>query len=343
MIKMTDAEKAYFESGGAVHPETGKPAEESPAVETETPEVEAEAAAPEEKKPAVEDDEENEEVLEVNDADGKPKRRMIDIRAYDKQRHKAKSVEALLATEREEKARLAQQMAYLQGMLERAAPQPQGQTQAPAAPEPLSMTPPDKTREPEKYLAWLESAAAKVLEMEQRSKQTTQQSTQFQQLNDAVLTAETQFINGDPESGVEAHPDFYDALKFVQDRRQAELREAGYDANEIQQIMAAQAQDVAIRALRGGKNPAERVYALAKLQGYKRAQAAPAAVQKPSEAEVVARQARNQASAKTIGTLAGGAESGMSLETLSKLTQSEFNKAWKSGKAQEVMGIEREL
>ena len=341
MIKMTDAEKAYFESGGAVHPETGKPAEESPAVETETPEVEAEAAAPEEKKPAAEtaDDDGEEETVEVADGtnpDGTPRRKMIAFGAYEKQRKQARALKEQLAQQQ-------QQLAYLQGMLERAAPQPQGQTQAPVAPEPLSMTPPDKTREPEKYLAWLESAAAKVLEMEQRSKQTTQQSTQFQQLNEAVLTAETQFINGDPESGVEAHPDFYDALKFVQDRRQAELREAGYDANEIQQIMAAQAQDVAIRALRGGKNPAERVYALAKLQGYKRAQAAPAAVQKPSEAEVVARQARNQASAKTIGTLAGGAESGMSLETLSKLTQSEFNKAWKSGKAQEVMGIEREL
>src|SRR6185436_279155 len=144
----------------------------------------------------------------------------------------------------------------------------------------------------------LESAAAKALQFEQRTKQQTEQTTQFQQINQAVFDHEQAFINGDPTNEIEPHPDFNEAVKFLQDRHRAELVAAGHTPAEIQQIMTVRAQAVAIKALQAGKSPAERVYEIAKVHGYKRP--APA-VPKETEAEKIARQAKAQEKAgKTI-------------------------------------------
>jgi len=335
MIKMTAAETAYMESGGAIHPETGKPAEEA-ASEVETPATEKpveahEEAATEEAKPEAETeegDDSEEEVVEVEDGNDRPKRKMIDKRAYDKLRYKTRG----------EIDRMSQQLAFLTGALQQVqSGKPATEAQQQQVQQ-ISATPPDYKTKPQEWLDWVNQTVAHAATFTQQQGQMTAQQQQFSQLNDAVVQHEQAFVAGDPASGVEAHPDFYDALKFLQDRHKAELTEAGYDAPTIQKIMAARAQDVAQRALAAGKSPAERVYAIAKVQGYRKA--APKVEPKAeSEAEKVARQAAGQSKAKSISNLSGGAEKGMSIDVLANTPQAQFNKLWKEGKAQEIMGI----
>jgi hypothetical protein len=278
-------------------------------------------------KPDAEEEEgdEDEEVLDVVNSDGeKTPRRMVHYGALKKERVAKEKA-------RQEAESLRQQVAYLTGLSQNA---PKPQQQAPQQAEELSLTPPDKTKEPEKYLAWLETAAAKALQFEQRTNQQSEQSSRFQQINDAVYAHEQAFIKGDPDSGTDAHPDFLEAVSFLRDKQTRELKLAGYEQHEINQIIVARAQDISLRALKANDSPAKRVYALAKENGYKR----PAP--KETEAEKIARQAKSQEKAgKTISALPGGeAKGGLTAETLANTSPDEFLKLWNKGEAKALMG-----
>jgi hypothetical protein len=285
------------------------------------------AAKASEAKPEAEEEEGEEEVTEVADGtnpDAPARRKVIAFSAYEKQRQAKKALA-------EEATKLREQVAYLSGLAQNPQqPKPQQQAQQT---EELSLTPPDKTKEPEKYLAWLETGMARLLKHQQQTTEQSQQSTQFQQINQTVFEHEQAFINGDGE--IEPHPDFHDAVKFLQDRHKAELKEAGYEPHEIQQIMAARAQSVALKALQAGKSPAERVYSLAKLNGYKKA-----TPKTETEAEKIARQAESQKKAgKTISALPGGeSKGGLTAETLANMDPAEFLKMWNKGEAKALMG-----
>jgi hypothetical protein len=271
------------------------------------------------------EEEGEEEVLDVVNSDGeKTPRRMVHYGALKKERIAKNKA-------RQEAETLRQQLAYVTGLAQNA---PKPQQQAPQAEE-LSLTPPDKTKEPEKYLAWLETAAAKALQFEQRTNQQSEQSSRFQQINDAVYAHEQAFIKGDPDSGTEPHPDFLEAVSFLRDKQTRELKLAGYEQHEINQILVARAQDVSLRALKANDSPAKRVYALAKENGYKR----PAAP-KETEAEKITRQAKSQEKAgKTISSLPGGeSKGGLTAETLANTSPEEFLKLWNKGEAKALMG-----
>jgi hypothetical protein len=300
----------------------------APSSDDKPPEQSGEAAdgdkRADEGDPGDDGDEEVTEIADSTNPDGPRRRTVISFKAYDKERRAKQSLA-------EEAAKLREQVAYLSGLSQNApqnAPKPQQQE--------LSDTPPDKTKEPEKYLAWLESAAQEAIRIKRQSAQHSEQTTQFQQINQAVFDHEQAFINGDQTSGIEPHPDFNEAVKHLQNTHKAELRAAGYDANEIQQIMTARAQSVAVKALQQGKSPAERVYELAKLAGYKRA--APA--KQETEAEKIARQAKSQEKAgKTISSLPGGeSKGGLTADSLANMDPMAFKKLWDSGEAKALLG-----
>jgi hypothetical protein len=330
-VTFTAEEKAMLAGTAEVKLEETDAAEpdQRPAAEDSKPVPETDAKA--EGEGAGEAEEEGEEeVTEVADGtnpDAPARRKVIAFSAYEKQRQAKKALA-------EEATKLREQVAYLSGLSQNAQ-----NTQKPAQQqqtEELSLTPPDKTKEPEKYLAWLETGMARLLKHQQQTAEQSQQSTQFQQINQTVFEHEQAFINGDPAAEIEPHPDFHDAVKFLQDRHKAELKEAGYEPHEIQQIMAARAQSVALKALQAGKSPAERVYSLAKLNGYKRAQPKPV----ETEAEKIARQAESQKKAgKTISALPGGeSKGGLTAETLANMDPAEFLKMWNKGEAKKLMG-----
>jgi hypothetical protein len=320
---MSDAERAYFETGGAVDPTTGKPVEETsekpeeqqPAEPTDTagePEQPAEA-----EKPDAEPDEESEdEIVDVANADGETRRKMIAFGAYEKQRKAAKAAKSEL-----EKAQ--QQLAYLTGLVQSGQiTQQQGQQMAQAAQQPAT-TAPDPQKEPQKWLEWVNTTLAKVHQAETQQQRTAAQQAEIDRLNAAAYHAEQEFVN-------EGHADYYDALKFLEKSRRDELKMLGYDASTTQQILDAQNKDIAIRALQGQGNPAERFYALAKARGFKTPK--PAAPEK-TEAEKVAEQAVKQKTNKSLAGLAGGeTKNPLSLESLANTPTSELAKMLKEGK-----------
>jgi hypothetical protein len=333
-VTFTDAERAML--AGTAEVKLEETTDGVDGVSESTPEStkadEGEGAAKaSEAKPEAEEEEGEEEVIEVADGtnpDGTPRRKVISYSAFRKADARAKKLsEELRATK--------EQVAYLTGLSQNAQNTQKPAQQQPAAQE-LSETPPDKVKEPEKYLAWLEAVAQETVRMRRQSVQQTEQQTQFQQINQTVFEHEQAFINGDPAAEIEPHPDFHDAVKFLQDRHKAELKEAGYEPHEIQQIMAARAQSVALKALQAGKSPAERVYSLAKLNGYKRAQPKPV----ETEAEKITRQAESQKKAgKTISALPGGeSKGGLTAETLANMDPAEFLKMWNKGEAKKLMG-----
>jgi hypothetical protein len=323
LVTFTPEERAILDGTSTVKVEDEAPAEAPVETGITEPEKPVVADKPE---PEAEEEEGDEEVTEVADGtnpDAPARRKVIAFSAYEKQRQAKKALA-------EEVTKLREQVAYVTGLAQNA---PKPQQQAPQTEE-LSLTPPDKTKEPEKYLAWLETAAAKALQFEQRTNQQSEQSSRFQQINDAVYAHEQAFIKGDPESGTEAHPDFLEAVAFLRDKQTRELKLAGYEQHEINQILVARAQDVSLRALKANDSPAKRVYALAKENGYKR----PAP--KETEAEKIARQAKSQEKAgKTISALPGGeSKGGLTADMLANMTPEDFKKKWDSGEAKALMG-----
>jgi hypothetical protein len=324
-VTFTAEEKAMLAGTAEVKLEdTNEP--EAPAAEPDKqPAAEAEPEVAE--KP--EDEEGEEEVTEVADGtnpDAPARRKVIAFSAYEKQRQAKKALA-------EEVAKLREQVAYVTGLSQQ---QPKPQNPQITQTQELTDTPPDKTKDPEGYLKWLETAAQESIKIRRQSAQQAEQSSQFQQINDAVYAHEQAFIKGDPDSGVEAHPDFLEAVAFLRDKQTKVLKAAGYEQHEINQILIARAQDVSLRALKANDSPAKRVYALAKLDGYKAA--APAKVE--TEAEKITRQAESQKKAgKTISALPGGeSKGGLTAETLANMDPAEFLKKWNSGEAKSLMG-----
>lgn len=338
MINMSPAEKAYIESGGAVHPDTGKAATEESDGTSGTDAgsgggdgavVEREVQPPEatntdgetEGADAEGDEDEITEVADGTNPDGAARRKVIAFGAYDKQRAKAQKLSSELEQTK-------QQLAYLTGLVQQGRQAPQT-GQQPNQPAQLSTTPPDPQKEPQKWLDWVNQTLSKAAEAQQVQQKTTAEQQQIQQLNHAAYEAEQDFI-------AQGNADYYDALKHLDKSRRDELKMLGYDAATAQQIIEAQNKDIAIRAFNSNANPAERFYAMSKARGFK----APAPTKTETEAEKVARQAKNQQSDKSIGKLAGGAsKSGLSIEDLANLSQDEFNKKFKDGSAQKILGI----
>jgi hypothetical protein len=331
---MSDAERAYFETGGAVDPTTGKPVEETDAGtdaeqhkqpdagtggEAESADRSADADAEGQAAEKAEGEEEGEdETVDVatgTDPDGKPKRKFIAFGAYEKERRQAKAA-------KEEATQLKQQLAYLTGLVQSGQiTQQQGQQMAQAAQQPAT-TAPDPQKEPQKWLEWVNTTLAKVHQAETQQQRTAAQQAEIDRLNAAAYHAEQEFVN-------EGHADYYDALKFLEKSRRDELKMLGYDASTAQQILDAQNKDIAIRALQGQGNPAERFYALAKARGFK----APKPVVEKTEAEKVAEQAVKQKTNKSLAGLAGGeTKNPLSLESLANTPTSELAKMLKEGK-----------
>jgi hypothetical protein len=355
---LSPAEQAYFTSGGAVDPVSGKSVEESDAGAT-TPETPSPAGGPEAggegndaatgQDPApgdqgdTEPGEDDDDIAEETDADGQPKRQLIEFGKYDRERHRAKKYRTELEQTR-------QQLAYLTGLVQQGrspAGQPGQAPQAPAqAAQPQGpVSAPDPQKEPQKWLDWVNSTLTAAQQAQAQQQQQTVQQQHAAQLNAAAYEAEQEFVNGDG-ADTPAHPDYYDALKFLDTARRTELKLAGYDPQTAQQIIDAQNKDIAVRALQRGDNAASKFYALAKTRGFK----APAPANAPArnaagqfaktEAEKVAEQAAKQKTNKSISGLAGSSSKDpLSIETLANTSAADLAKMLKRGELHDVLGI----
>jgi hypothetical protein len=367
---LSPAEQAYFTSGGAVDPVSGKAVEESDEGAENQPGdtggsdgsaagvVEgagdeggtAKESTEDADSGDAEEGDDDAEVTELADGtnpDGAARRKVISFGAYDKQRVKANK----LSTELEQ---TRQQLAYLTGLVQ------QGRGPAGQAPQdgigglndprrqavPTQPTAaPDPQKEPQKWLDWVNSTLTAAQQAQAQQQQQTVQQQHAAQLNAAAYEAEQEFVNGDG-ADTPAHPDYYDALKFLDTARRTELKLAGYDPQTAQQIIDAQNKDIAVRALQRGDNAASKFYALAKTRGFK----APAPANAPArnaagqfaktEAEKVAEQAAKQKTNKSISGLAGSSSKDpLSIETLANTSTADLAKMLKKGELHDVLGI----
>ncbi len=120
-------------------------------------------------------------------------------------------------------------------------------------------------------------------------------------------------------------PDYQAASEFLRTSRAQELSAFGLDQFRVRQILAAEKLQLAHAALQQGRNPAEIVYALAKMRGYApKAPAAQAAAGGEGEAAKLARIAKGQEAGASLGAASGAAPGKTGIEALLAMSDAEF-------------------
>lgn len=130
-------------------------------------------------------------------------------------------------------------------------------------------------------------------------------------------------------------PDFKDAYQHVVKSRIEELQAMGYPPQQAVQIAHANEAEMVAMALNQGANPAERIYALAKVRGYT---AKPAKQATPTPAEKLETVQKGQQAARSLSNAPGSASKPGSLEALLEMSDEEFDEATKGNKWPKLFG-----
>jgi len=118
-------------------------------------------------------------------------------------------------------------------------------------------------------------------------------------------------------------PDYHEAGAFLRAARAQELTALGLDPYRAQQIVAAESVQLAHAALQHGRNPAQVIYTLAKTRGY----AGPQRQQAADDASKLARIAKGQEAATSLGAASGAAPGRTGIEALLAMSDGDFAKA----------------
>jgi hypothetical protein len=124
-------------------------------------------------------------------------------------------------------------------------------------------------------------------------------------------------------------PDFQTASAFLRETRARELATLGVDPYRVQQILGLEKLQLAQAALQQGRNPAEIIYALAKMRGYapNAAAAKGRAANGEGEAAKLARIAKGQEAGTSLGAATGAAPGKTGIEALLGMSDAEFASA----------------
>lgn len=123
-------------------------------------------------------------------------------------------------------------------------------------------------------------------------------------------------------------PDYQTASDFLRASRAQELSAFGLDQFRVRQILAAEKLQLAHAALQQGRNPAEVVYALAKMRGYApKATSGNGAAPGEGEAAKLARIAKGQEAGASLGAASGAAPGKTGIEALLAMSDAEFSTA----------------
>ncbi len=130
---------------------------------------------------------------------------------------------------------------------------------------------PDGKAEPEAHYQWELRQHRRALEALHQQQQVSTAQAQAAQHQAALSGLEQQFI-------LAGHPDYYERVSFLRERRNRELELMGYaDPAERSQIVANEAAMLVGGAIRQGRNPAAVAHELSQQWGYRPAAAAPGA------------------------------------------------------------------
>lgn len=192
---------------------------------------------------------------------------------------------------------IAQQIAALQQRLSPQQPMPQV---------------PDFESDPAGHLKHqlevLGSAIGQIRQQEQWRQQQAQQEAALQQAEQAVVGQERAFVD--------KNPDYYDAVDFMRDKIKRRFETLGIPKESLDAAVAQDMRQFALKALQAGANPAEKVFQLAKVEGYNgRADANSAKLSTIARGVAASRGARSSAPASSGGP---------SLEEAAKMPYGEF-------------------
>jgi hypothetical protein len=251
-------------------------------------------------------------------ADGQPPRQgMVPHAALHEAREKLKTAEAR-ASEAERKERLLEERTNL--ILQRFAPPP-----APAA-TPAQAPPaiPSFEEDPAGHiLGQVRQQGAILGELVQAVTGQARQSEAsqgVQQMTARAAAMEREFAK--------ANPDYDAASNYLFELRRQQLITGGWDnPAEIDRMLASEAYGLAKRAMEQGVDPAERVYNLAKISGYKPAEngsAAPNGSTPPAGEAQLRTIAAGQQQARSVGAMPGAGPSPLTAARLLELSDEEF-------------------
>ncbi len=135
---------------------------------------------------------------------------------------------------------------------------------------------PDAKANPEAHYQWELRQHRRALETLHQQQQVSVAQAQAAQHQAALTGLEQQYV-------LAGHPDYYERVNFLRQRRNSELELMGYaDPAERAQIIANEAAMLVGGAIRQGRNPAAVAHELSEQWGYRRASAAPSSPGAPA-------------------------------------------------------------
>jgi hypothetical protein len=219
------------------------------------------------------------------------------------ERERRRQAEALAQTQMEQQRQLATTLAQI---TQRLMPQAPADEPAPQAP--------DWNTDPAGYVRHsidqLNSALQTVQQQQVQQQQLQQQVEAFNQATRSVEDLERGFV--------EKNPDYYEAVDFVRSKLRAKFEVLGVPANMLNVAVKQDLQRFGLQSLQAGANPAERLFALAKVEGY--------AGSKASLAAKLDQVSKGQQSTKGARSSAPTSPGAMSMEDAAKLPIKAFQK-----------------
>lgn len=304
-LEPTEEELASIEA------EAATPAEP---VEPVTPEPEPEPAKAEAKEPKAEPEPKADEPAKAEEKgeDGEPK--TVDVRALQEARAESRELKQMLQT-------LEQRTNAILSAQQQAQPKPEEKKE------------PEIPADPIGKLDWLVEQVQQGNMSREEAEQQARVAGEQREFGKYVDSLEKQFA--------ETAPDYWDAVKHVASVRdqQYQLAYPHLSAQERQAFIREEWQAIARSNIQQGRNPAEQIYRLAEMSGYKKAQAAPEDQPAPNAqpqpktdlAAVSAAQQRHQSLSDAPG---GEGIPQLDAKALAKMSDKEF-KAWMQNRGNE--------
>lgn len=160
----------------------------------------------------------------------------------------------------------------------------------------------------------LEQALSHQYQLEQRRQQ-----------EEHLINRQTQFINtykAHAEDYAQKNPEFTEAYNFLNKHRLEEHLAAGYTRDAANQILNEEEMAIVANAFKEGVNPAERIFKIAQMRGFK--QATKTNDQKINQLE------RGMNASKSLSSPGGKTDKGLTLEDVAAMNDEEFAKVdWK--------------
>jgi hypothetical protein len=184
---------------------------------------------------------------------------------------------------------------------------------------------PDAQADPEAHYRWEMRQHRMALEALNQQQQLNAAQAQAAQHQAALSGLEQQFI-------LAGHPDYYERIRFLRERRNRELELMGYsDVAERAQIIANEAAMLISGAVRQGRNPATVAHELSEQWGYKPAaagaEAAQSGVGAVSAADRIRDLQRKKAAATSLQAIASRpAEGPLTLEDIAEMDDEAYER-----------------